>query len=1472
MKKTISILLSIIIAFSSLSVGFAAYAEECEHSYFTVKTVAPTCANDGYTQRTCKKCNHTIHTDITPATGAHNYINGICKNCSAKDENYKIEPTQVSLDETVTLSTTKAGEYVYASFVPDEDGYYDVRGINATVYMCEITDTVTNKNLAYNIYFNSESYSTALLTKGTEYLIKVYFGNGNAIGDISFVIKNHLHNFKLTKGTSTCSKESTNTYRCSGCGYNYTDTNPIDPNKHYLSFEGGPVCKWCNNTATVKQAVENEENVLPATSSDTYIYYSFVPESDGQYAVFTTCGSAIFLPYIMDEDHNILNDRLYQQKKGYSGHPSHFSAGIVYDKFEAGKTYYIGIYCKDKIADEQNTFTIKKHEHNIYLYSNVAETCNREGYKIYKCSTCEYTEKTEIVPPTNNHDYLNGKCRICSMKNPDEIKSATFTPEQSATLTSKYQKEELIFNFTADADGYYEITSTVEPGENSIRLSANGSLLNSKSFHHINAGESIKIICLCYAADTQVTLTAAKHEHKYYVTQYTPQGCMANGSITYRCSICTNQYSEKIPYEQDVHHYFNGACRCGKKDSEYQRINGALALDSKITLKEELANTKFTYAFNADEDGFYTFSGRVEDDYYQSTLLNVYDESNEIIDGRSSGSRSLEVIVEMEKGETVYVEWASGSSGTSSLIVQRHIHKTSDKVIAPKCNELGYTEHVCTNSKCGYVYYDTFTPATGEHIFVETVHKPTCIEPGYTETICKNCGIGYTYDYVSPGNEYHKFKNSFCEYCDALNCDAEIVNVGLNEKLELSFSSINDIKILSFTPSKTEMYTISPKINTVNVMLYANDLNTYLYNSPSSLTTLLEANVKYLIVLQETGTYTKKVNFDITEHNHRYTEQKVNATCGDYGYVEYYCAVCESSRFVNYTEPTGKHRWVKDEVVKPTCTDEGYTSYYCKTCYEQKKEDIVPATNEHRYKNGFCIYCNHRERDNKIDLGELIEGKATTVEYSDADAYYSLTFKPTESTTYLFKSTGTIDTYAKLLDSNGNVLTEDDDNALAYNFQIVCNLKQDEAYTLIIEKLDYDKKAFDVTVERHTHDFAEINIPGNCGNDSVAIKTCKTCFEIYEDTYAPATNEHKYNEFGICTECMQFKDNGSVPTIEPYKENKVEKYTEGCFKFVADTDGEYTVCSRGDLAPIAIFADEKGNAIEQKIDRANGFNISVTAKLKAGLTYYIFSTAEIDEYSLVLIAKHEHKYEIISEPMVECYKQGYTVYQCSICNEKKEELTNGALHEYYNVVYAPTCTSKGYTHSECIFCGYTYNHDFKAQLQHNFYVLNTLPSCNEKGYKTRYCLNCDYECRYDYKNPAGHRWSDNYTVTKKATYASTGVRVRTCCDCGAKKNEVIPKLKVAKAKSVFVYKRSRGFKVSWKRNSSATGYQVQYSTSSKFKKAKTITIKSNKTLSRVVSGLKGKKKYYVRVRCYKTYKNKKYYSSWSKAKAVTTKR
>lgn len=84
--------------------------------------------------------------------------------------------------------------------------------------------------------------------------------------------------------------------------------------------------------------------------------------------------------------------------------------------------------------------------------------------------------------------------------------------------------------------------------------------------------------------------------------------------------------------------------------------------------------------------------------------------------------------------------------------------------------------------------------------------------------------------------------------------------------------------------------------------------------------------------------------------------------------------------------------------------------------------------------------------------------------------------------------------------------------------------------------------------------------------------------------------------------------------------------------------------------------------------------------------------------------------------------------------------------------------------------------------------------------------------------------------------------------------------------------KSKAFFVDWAQKGSATGYEIQYATNSKFTGAKKVTITNNKTDKTTVSKLSGNKKYYVRVRSYTTVGGTKYYGAWSATKTVTTKK
>jgi hypothetical protein len=98
------------------------------------------------------------------------------------------------------------------------------------------------------------------------------------------------------------------------------------------------------------------------------------------------------------------------------------------------------------------------------------------------------------------------------------------------------------------------------------------------------------------------------------------------------------------------------------------------------------------------------------------------------------------------------------------------------------------------------------------------------------------------------------------------------------------------------------------------------------------------------------------------------------------------------------------------------------------------------------------------------------------------------------------------------------------------------------------------------------------------------------------------------------------------------------------------------------------------------------------------------------------------------------------------------------------------------------------------------------------------------------------------------------------------------KINPAKQKIQKLTAKSKAFFIDWAQKGSATGYEIQYATNSKFTGAKKATITNNKTDKTTVSKLSANKKYYVRVRSYTTVKGTKYYGAWSAVKNVTTKK
>lgn len=129
-----------------------------------------------------------------------------------------------------------------------------------------------------------------------------------------------------------------------------------------------------------------------------------------------------------------------------------------------------------------------------------------------------------------------------------------------------------------------------------------------------------------------------------------------------------------------------------------------------------------------------------------------------------------------------------------------------------------------------------------------------------------------------------------------------------------------------------------------------------------------------------------------------------------------------------------------------------------------------------------------------------------------------------------------------------------------------------------------------------------------------------------------------------------------------------------------------------------------------------------------------------------------------------------------------------------------------------------------------------------------------------------------YSNNVKVGKAAVTVKLKNAYTGTFKKNFTI---KPRGTKISSVKAKTKGFTVQWsKRKAQTTAYQIQYSTSKKFtaKTTKTKTVKNLAVTKFSVKKLKANKKYYVRVRTYKTKNKKKYRSAWSGIKSVKTKK
>ncbi len=266
----------------------------------------------------------------------------------------------------------------------------------------------------------------------------------------------------------------------------------------------------------------------------------------------------------------------------------------------------------------------------------------------------------------------------------------------------------------------------------------------------------------------------------------------------------------------------------------------------------------------------------------------------------------------------------------------------------------------------------------------------------------------------------------------------------------------------------------------------------------------------------------------------------------------------------------------------------------------------------------------------------------------------------------------------------------------------------------------------------------------------------------------------------------------------------------------------------------------------------------------------------------------EHNFEWVTDKKNNCGVNGAKHEECTVCHEKRNEntviaatgkhtysnncdtkcnvcsKTRTITHTYKTTTTKATTSKNGKIVKACSVCKKVYStktiyYAKKVKLSTTEYTYNgkaKKPSVKVYDYKGNKISSSYYTVSY----ASGRKKVGKYKVTikLKGNYSGTLTAYFT----------INPK--ETKVSSISAAKKSLKVKIS-KVSSQASGYEIQYSTSSKFKSAKTKKVTSYKTTSVTFKSLKAKKTYYVRVRTYKVVDGRKYYSDWSSKKSKKTK-
>ena len=562
----------------------------------------------------------------------------------------------------------------------------------------------------------------------------------------------------------------------------------------------------------------------------------------------------------------------------------------------------------------------------------------------------------------------------------------------------------------------------------------------------------------------------------------------------------------------------------------------------------------------------------------------------------------------------------------------------------------------------------------------------------------------------------------------------------------------------------------------------------------------------------------------IPKTSHKYADTVVAPTCAANGYTLHKCSVCGTSYKDSTTKATG-HSYGNSVVTKqPTCTSEGTKTKTCTKCNATVTETI-PKT-------------SHKYADTVVAPTCTADGY-TLHKCSVCGASYK------DNTT---KATG--HSYGNSVVTKQSTCTSE---GTAIKTCTKCNATVTE------------------TIPKTSHKYANTVVAPTCTVDGYTLHKCSVCGTSYKDKTTKATG-HSYGNSVVTKQPTCTSEGTAINTCTKCNATVTEKLPAKGHTAVTDkgypatcttagkTDGSHcSVCNT--VIKVQTVINATGHKSSGWItDKAASIGVKGSKHKECTVCKKVLETAEIPALSRISISKAS----VTLSTSTYAYdgkakKPGVTV------KLNGKTLKNGTD---YTVSYSNntkvgtakvTITGKG---------------NYTGSVSKTFSIKNNFKKATVSGISTKAFtgknITQSITVKYNGKTlKKGTDYTVSYSNNKKIGTATVKIAGK-----GSYTGTVTKTFKINPAKQEIqkLTAKSKAFFVDWAQKGSATGYEIQYATNSKFTRAKKVTITNNKTDKTTVSKLSGKKKYYVRVRSYTTVKGTKYYGAWSASKSVTTKK